>query len=744
MTTNNERASVIGTPLDRTDGVLKVTGRARYAGDFALPNMAHAVMVTSIIASGEIAAIDTAEAERMPGVRFVMTPFNAPRLPKGGKAAIQPPAGRTLSLLQDTTVHYNNEPVAVVVADTLEQARDAARHVRPRYRPSRATLDFDAARAGATRPEKAKDEPADTKHGDLTAGLQQAAARVDAIYTTPMQTHNPMEPHGTLAAWEGDSLTLYDATQYVTGARRTVAKTLGIDPAKVRVISPYVGGGFGCKGSAWSHVLLAAMAAQRAGRPVKLVLERPQMFGPVGGRPHTEQHMVLGAAQDGTLTAVRHDTLAHTAFMEDWLEPCGLVTRMLYECPNQATSHRLVRLNTGVPTFMRAPGEASGSVALECALDELAYALHMDPIALRLGNYAEQDPGKKLPFSSKSLRECYRVGAERFGWSRRTPAPRSMQADGQLVGMGMATATYPANRSPASAMARILPDGTALVRSGSQDLGTGTYTVMTQVAADALGLPPSRVRFELGDTTFPEAPVSGGSQSVASVAPAVRAACMAARLDLVRLAIGDSASPLSGATVEQVDIVDGWLVHRADASRREPVAAPIARRGGQPVEATLTARPGDEKKQFSMHSFGAVFAEVRVDADLGEIRVPRVTACYGVGRLLNRKTAHSQLTGGIVWGLGFALLEETLMDPNTGRIANANLAEYHVPVNADVGSIDVIVLDEDDPHINSLGAKGIGEIGIVGVAAAVANAVYHATGRRVRDLPLTLDKVIVA
>ncbi len=521
--------SVIGAPLDRTDGALKVTGRARYAADHPLPGLLHAVLVTSTVASGEIAAMDTTAAERMPGVRKVMTPFNAPRLPEGGKAgANSPPAGRVLNLLQDAAVHYNNQPVAVVVADTLEQARDAAAHIVIRYRTQTPELDFAAARSRAYKPEQALGEPADTVRGDMSADAA-AMVRIDATYSTPFECHNPMEPHATVAAWQGDMLTLYDATQYVSGVRKTVAKTLGVPPSHVRVVCPFVGGGFGCKGSVWSHVVLAAMAARETRRPVKLVLERPQMFGPVGGRPRTEQRVVLGAQIDGTLTVMRHEVMACTSFIEDWLEPCALVTRMLYAVPNQQTSHRLLKLNIGTPTFMRAPGEASGSFALECALDELADKLGMDPVALRLRNHADADPGKGLPFSSKSLRECYRDAAERFGWARRNPAPRSMRADGRLVGMGMATTTYPANRSSASAMARILPDGTALVQSGSQDLGTGTFTVMTQVAADALGLPPDKVRFELGDTDFPEAPVSGGSQSVASVAPAVQAAATAAR-----------------------------------------------------------------------------------------------------------------------------------------------------------------------------------------------------------------------
>jgi xanthine dehydrogenase YagR molybdenum-binding subunit len=489
-------------------------------------------------------------------------------------------------------------------------------------------------------------------------------------------------------------------------------------------------------------VVLAAMAARQVGRPVKLVLDRNQMFGPVGSRPVTEQRMVLAALADGRLAASRHDVIAYTSVIEDWTEPCALVTRMLYQCPNQETSHRLARMNLGTPTFMRAPGEATGSFALESAMDELACALGMDPLQLRLQNHAEEDPGKGLPWSSKSLRQCYALGAERFGWAGRNPQPRSMREGRKLVGWGMATATYPTNRSPAAAMARILPDGSAVVRSATQDLGTGTYTVMTQVAADALGLPPEKVRFELGDSSFPIAPVSGGSTTVASVAPAVHAAATAARLKLIGIAVADERSCLYGAHSDDVEVEDGWLRLRGQPSRRESMADIVVRHGGHPVEARADAAPGAEKQKFSMHAFGAVFVEVHVDEDLCEIRVPRVVGVYGVGKLMNRKTGYSQLMGGIVWGLGLALLEETVMDKRVGRAVNGNLAEYHVPVNADIGSIDVSVVDEDDPHVNPLGAKGIGEIGITGVAGAIANAVYHATGRRVRSLPITLDKLL--
>ena len=736
--------NVTGQALSRVDGIRKVTGSATFAAEHKLPRLAHAVMVTSTIPGGRISAIDSAAAENMPGVLAVLSHRNAPRLPAGGKAAAgRPPAGRVLNLLQDDKVYYNRQPVALVVADTLEHAAAAARQVRVSYQAEPAVTDFEQAKQHPVVPEKAKNAPADTSRGKLEEGIAAAATQIDVSYRTPMEHHNPMEPHATIAVWERDRLTLYDSTQYVSGDRDTVARTLGMAPDKVRVICPYVGGGFGCKGSTWSHVVLAAMAARRVGRPVKLALERPQMFGPVGGRPNTEQRMLLAAAKDGALTAMRHNVVASTSFQEDWLESSAMISRMMYAVPNQQTTHRLARLNIGTPTFMRAPGEATGSFALECAMDELAYELKVDPIQLRLRNYAARDPEKNKPWSSNALGECYRVGAERFGWAKRDPRPLAMREGNALVGMGVASATYPANRSAARASARILADGSAVVRSGTQELGTGTYTVMTQVAADALGLPVSKVRFELGDTMLPQAPVSGGSQTVASVAPAVQAAAEAVGEKLIALAIADRRSPLAGAARDDVSMEDGWLFLHSAPERREPYAAVVARNGGRAVEASAEASPGDEKEEYSMHSFGAVFAEVHVDAELGEIRVPRIVAAYGVGRLLNEKTGHSQLMGGVVWGVGMALMEQTEYDLRYGRAVNANLAEYHVPVNADIGAIDIVVVPEKDMHVNPLGAKGIGEIGITGVAAAIANAVYHATGKRVRDLPITLDKVLV-
>ena len=743
---------ITGQGIDRVDGKLKVCGRAPFAAEFQVADVAHAVIVMSTVPSGRIVRMDVAAALAAPGVIAVLTPMNAPRLPQGGKGAVNPPAGRVLSLLQDDVVSYNNQPIAVAVADTLERAAQAARLVRVTYANADAKLDFGAEKQRAYPPQKANREPTDKATGDIAAGFAAAATKLGAVYTTPVYHHNPMEPHATIAEWNGDKLTLHDATQNVGGVKTTLAKIFGIAPENVTVIDPFLGGGFGCKGSAWSHVALAAMCAKAVGRPVKLALERPQMFGSVGNRPHTEQTLALGADAGGKLTAVSHATIAETSVIEDWVETSSLTARMLYASPGIDSTHRITKLHIPTPTFTRAPGEASGNFALESAMDELAVATRLDPLELRLRNYAEQDPGKNRPFSSKSLRQCYAQGADRFGWARRNATPGAMRDGRWRVGYGMATATYPANRSAADASVRLLPDGTAIVRSATHDLGTGTYTVMSQVAADAIGIPVDKVRFELGDSRFPKAPGAGGSQSAASVSPAVHAAGTAMRQKLVELAIADPQSFAYRSDASQVTVVDGWL--RASSERPpigrplaalgggETIAALISRNGGVALETTAESKPGPERDQFSMHSFGAVFAEVRVDAALGIVRVPRVTGVYGVGTVLNAKTARSQMLGGIVWGIGMALLEESVRDGRDGRIVNGNLAEYHVPVNADIGAIDVSFVPETDPYVNPLGVKGIGEIGITGVPAAIANAVFNATGKRIRDLPITLDKLL--
>lgn len=731
----------IGEPIVRVDGPQKVTGKAKYAAEFEVPNVARAVMVLSTIGNGRIASMDTERAQHAPGVIAIMTPFNAPKLPQGGKAAVHPPAGRVLSLLQDDEVHYNNQPIAVVVADTLNQALYAASLIETRYQTISPNLDFEAGFPGA-HPGSHGNQPANVSVGNVDAGLAAAEVKIDQVYRTPKENHNPMEPHATIAHWEGEKLTLHDATQYISGVKQTVAKALGIPEDNVRVICPFTGGGFGCKGSTWSHVVLAAMAAKVVKRPVKIVLERPQMFGPVGGRPQTYQHIVLGAKRDGTLTAILHDVYSHTSVIEDFTEPSSAPTRMLYACPNISTSQKLVPLNVGTPTFQRAPGESTGTFALEIAMDELAYKLHMDPIQLRLKNYAQIDPTSSKHFSSKHLRECYEQGAEQFGWAKRNPQPRSHREGHNLIGYGMATATYPANRSSAGATVRLEPGGRVVVASGSQDLGTGTYTIMAQVAAATLYLPIDAIHAELGDTTMPHAPVSGGSQSAASVTPAVQAAAQQARLKLLTLATRDAASHFHGASTEELDFKNGNIFRKSTPDTSEKFTTLLARNGNQAVSATATAQPDQDVEQYSTHSWGAVFAEVAVDETLGMSHVRRVVAVYDIGTLLSGKTGKSQLIGGIVWGVSLALHESTHIDPRNGRPVNNNLAEYHVPVNADIGEIGVVTLNIPDKIFDPLGARGIGEIGITGAAGAVANAIYHATGKRIREAPITPDKLM--
>jgi xanthine dehydrogenase YagR molybdenum-binding subunit len=730
--------TAIGEPVTRVDGVAKVTGTAKYAAEFQIPQVAYAVMVTSTIANGRIQRMETVAAQRAPGVLAVMTPANALKLPQGGKAAVHPPAGRVLSLLQDDLVHYNNQPIAVVVAETLNEALYAASLVQVRYQVQPAQLDFDAGFPTAHPGGHGKD-PSDVEAGQLAAGMAAGEVKVDEVYLTPMQNHNPMEPHATIAEWHGEQLTLHDATQYISGVKQSVARALGLPDDNVRVECPFTGGGFGSKGSTWSHVVLAAMAAKMVNRPVKLVLERPQMFGPVGGRPRTHQHIVLAAKHDGTLTAMQHDVYTHTSVIEDFTEPSSNVTRMLYASPAIQTSQKLVPLTLGTPTFQRAPGEATGTFALEIAMDELACKLNMDPLQLRLKNYAEKDPTSNKPFSSKNLRQCYAQGAERFGWAKRNPQPRSMKEGNEWIGWGMATATYSANRSAASALVQFEPGGRVTVASGSQDLGTGTYTIMAQTAAATLNLRVELVDAKLGDSRMPKSPVSGGSQTAASLMPAVQAAAKQAQLKLLTAAAGDIGSPLHGAQPDELEFKNGRIIHKGQPESGESFTAFLARNGNDPLGAVASAEPEQDSQQYSNHSWGAVFAEVAVDESLGMPRVRRITGVYDIGTLLNEKTGKSQLIGGIVWAVGFALHEASHADERNGRIVNNNLAEYHVPVNADIGEIDVSVVGIPDTKFNPLGARGIGEIGITGASAAVANAIYHATGKRIRNAPITPD-----
>jgi xanthine dehydrogenase YagR molybdenum-binding subunit len=708
--------AVIGQPVSRVDGRTKVTGAATYAAEFDAAGQAHGVIVRSTVASGRIASIDGAAAERAPGVIAVLTHRNAPRLAyRPHKGAPDPAVGERLHVLQDDRVSHQGQPIALVIAEILEQATHAAALVRVAYVPE--TGATDVTRAEPVLPAQEKTDqgttrPPETRRGDPEAALGSAEVKIDQTYVIPRENHNPIEMHATIAAWDGDRLTLWDKTQWVHNTADEIAAVFGIPAENVRVVSPFVGGAFGSGLRTWPHVTLAALGARVAGRPVKVMLSRREMYYGVGYRPHTVQRVALGASRDGRLAAIVHDGYQETSTYEEFSEALLNASRFLHSCPNVYTRHRLAPMNVHTPTYMRAPGEASGVFALESAMDELAVALNVDPVELRLRNEPDQDEFKKLPFSSRSTRECYQVAAERFGWSGRNPEPRSMRDGRWLIGWGMATATYPMNFAPASAMARLLPDGTAEVASAASDMGPGTWTSMTQVAAETLGLPVERVKFTLGDTRLPRAPVHGGSLTMASVGSAVQAACRRAREDV---------------------LARGGANDLADAMHRL----------GRPVEASADVKPGDENQRFSMHAFGAVFVEVAVDPDLGETRVRRIVGAYGAGRIVNPKMTRSQCIGGMIGGIGMALMEHSVVDVRNGRVPNANFAEYAVPVHADAPSVmDVIFVEEHDPHVNPLGVKGVGEIAMVGVAPAITNAIFHATGKRIRDLPVTPDKLL--
>jgi xanthine dehydrogenase YagR molybdenum-binding subunit len=727
----------------RYEGIAKVTGKIKYAGEFAEPftkaDMAYAYVVQSTIACGTILSIDRAAADKAPGVLAILTPFNAPRLSQGPP---QPPARRHLSLLQDADVFYNGQPVALVVAKSLNEAKAAAAMLKFKYAEKPALMNFEGRVAEARWPKNPGKEPAGNHRGDVEASFAKSAVIVENTYVTPIQNHNPMEPHATIAWWDGPKLNVYDATQYITGDRMSLAKTLNIPLDYVHVVDPVVGGGFGCKGSMWSHVPLCAMAAKLTGKPVKLVLEREQMFGPVGARPSTINRIKLGASADGKLLAMQQDVVMNASVMEDFVEHAEGPTKNLYMSESNSVSAKVVDVNLGVSTFMRAPGEAPGTAVLEIAMDELAEKLKMDPVQLRLVNYAEKDPSHDRPWTDKHLRECYAQAAERFGWSKRSATPGTLVEGNDLIGYGMATATYSANRSAAQAVVRLLPGGRMFVGSGTQDLGTGTYTIMAQQAAAGLGIDPTLVEVKLGDSTLPKAPVSGGSQSSASVLPAIDDATTQLKLKLADLAIADPQSPLHGLKTLDIEAREGKLVDKNDTTKSDSLSDLIARNGNKPVEAMGSAEPAESKDSMSSQSWGAVFAEVAVDKDTHMVKVRRVVATYDIGTLLNEKTGMNQLMGGIVWSISFALYEQAHIDPVYGRVVNESLAEYHVPVNADIGTMDITVLNIPDMKFNPVGSRGIGEIGNTGAAAAVANAIYNATGIRVREYPITPDKLM--
>ncbi|HEX3807225.1 MAG TPA: xanthine dehydrogenase family protein molybdopterin-binding subunit [Gaiellaceae bacterium] len=683
MTETLQRA--IGAPLDRIEGGEKVAGEATYAYEYEAGGAVYVVGVAATIAKGRVVSVDESS---VPDALAVIWHGNAPKLEQVEDGE--------LALFQSPEVAYRSQWVAAVIAETYAAAQEAERALRIEYDADEHDVVLKEDHPRLYTPEKVNPSfPSDTDEGDFDGAFAAAEVSVDATYRTPAEHNNPMEPHATIAVWDGDGVTLYDSNQGVGPVRKAVASAFGIDPSKVRVIAPHVGGGFGSKGTPRPNVILATMAAKIVGRPAKVAVTRQQMFAVTGYRTPTIQRVRLGATRAGELIAIAHDVVEQTSTVTEFAEQTAVPTRMMYASPNRRTSHRLVKLDVPTPSWMRAPGECPGMFALESALDELARELGLDPIDLRIRNEPEIDPESGNRFSTRNLVGCLREGAERFGWKE---APRR---DGRiLVGTGVASSTYPARRQPSQATARAERDGSFVVQIAAADIGTGARTALTQIAADTLEVGVERVRVEIGDTRFPQAMIAGGSMGTSSWGAAVVKAC-----------------------------------RMLDARLEEEL----------PVEVhadTADEAAGIEREPLASHGFGAQFVEVHVDADTGEVRIPRALGVFATGRIMNAKTARSQFIGGMTMGISMALLEESRMEPRFGDYLNHDLASYHVAVNADVPRIDVHWLDEVDEHVNPMGAKGIGEIGIVGTAAAVANAVFDATGVRVRDLPITPAKLV--
>jgi xanthine dehydrogenase YagR molybdenum-binding subunit len=741
-----ERDGFLGMPLDRVDGQSKVKGETRFTAEFEMPDVAHATLVYSTIAKGKVSKINTGRAKRAGGVLEIFTYQNMPGM-------VAPPlvdltdlkkgmAASDLPILQDASVHWDGQPIAVVVAETLEQAEHAASLVAVEYQIDCAAVSFDAIKAQAFVPSDVMGEPATIKIGSVEKGMQEAEVRVDHVYLTPRYNHNAIEPHATIAFWNDGRLAVLDSTQSVYTTARSLALIFKLEPDDVQVVAPFVGGGFGGKGGLWNHTPLCAAAAKALKRPVKLSLSREGVYRAVGGRTAAEQRIALGANQDGRLCAVLHTGLTATTEHGRYAEQCTFPTRHLYASPNIFIEQKVINLDTVANTWMRAPGESIGTFALESAMDELAYALRMDPIELRRVNEPAKDPTKNTPFSSRHLTEAYRQGAEKFGWNARNPEPRSRREGKWLIGQGVATAYYPFFRFPVKARVCIFADGKAVVQTPAAEMGMGTATVQIQHAADRLGIPLELISFHYGDSKLADTPVmAGGSNQTASIFAVVQAAVEDVHRQLLNLARKDPVSPLASAKYEELEARDGGL-YRIGEKSSGATYSDILRKAKQDfVEVEKESGPPMELMKYSMASYGAQFCEVRVHEETGEVRVSRWLCSLDSGRIVNPKTATSQLRGGIIMGIGMALTEETLFDDRRGRIMNPSLAEYHVPVNLDVPDIEIHFLnipDEQAPY----GGRGIGEIGITGAAAAIANAVYHAIGKRVRDLPITLDKLL--
>jgi len=740
-------APYIGIATSRVDGIAKVTGAAKYAAEFNAPGLAHGSVVTATIAKGRVTHIDTSAAMRVKGVLAVLTHENRPAMADDDKAYKDEtaPDGSPYRPLYDSKIMFNGQPIALVVAETSEIARFAASLVKADYEREPHVTDIYRQRDQAMQP-KAPTNPSEAMfmppkpRGTPDQALAAAAVRHEGEYYVPIEHHNPMELYGSTAIFEQDGkLTVYDKTQGVQNVQKYLCGVFGMKPEDVRVMSAFMGGGFGSGLRPQFQVVLAVLAARALQRSVRVALTRQQMYV-LGYRPAMIQRIAIGANSGGTLDVITHDSVTGTSQYEDFYRQETGWSGLLYKSPNAKYAHRLAKLDLASGCDMRAPSAASAVYALEAAMDELAVALKLDPLELRLRCYSDRDQNEDKPFSSKALRECYQQGADAFGWARRSPEPRSMRDGSELVGWGMATGVWEALQVPIAVRITLSANGHADIACATSDIGTGTYTIMAQVAAETLGLPLDNISVKMGDSSLPQSPVEGGSWIATSVANAIVTTAGAIRDELLRLAKQMPNSPLADVAPEDVALTDGKLVSRRDNARAVSVTDAMRHGAVDRIEQEKTTSPAQDHTR-ARNTHVAHFVEVKVDEQLGVIRVTRAVSAVAAGRILNPKTAGSQILGGVVWGIGMALHEETHVDHRFGRIMNANIAEYHVPVHADVEDIKVIFVDEQDDS-NPLGLKGVGEIGIVGAAAAVANAVYHATGKRVRDLPITLDKLL--
>jgi xanthine dehydrogenase YagR molybdenum-binding subunit len=738
----------VGSPRSRVDGPAKVTGAAPYAAEFDAPDLVFGYVMSSAVAKGRIARIDTAAAEAVPGVLKVYTHENRPRtawLDYNYKDQVAPP-GDPFRPLYDDTVLYSGQPIALVMAEEFGIARYAASLVTAEYETEEHQTDLHLARVEAYEPPKKRSgvSPPPKPRGDAMKAYAAAPVRVTGEYEIAPEHHNPMEPHASTVVWEGGGkLTVHDKIQGVQNSQGYVTGVFGLSKDDVRVISPFVGGGFGSGLRPQYQLFLAVMAALDLERSVRVELTRDQMFT-FTHRPQTINTVLLGAGPDGALQALKHDAVQGTSQFEDYQEVVVNWSGLLYHAPNLELGYQVAKLDTYTPGDMRAPGAPLGTFAIESAMDELAYTLGVDPVELRLRNYTDSDENTGKFYTSKELRACYREGAERFGWSKRNPQPRSMREGRELIGWGMATGVWEAQMSKTSARAVLTADGKLEVASATADIGTGTYTILTQIGADALGLDMEDVTARIADSSLPTSPVEGGSWTAASAGTAVQLACDTVRETLFKHARKTDGSALADASLQDVTFANGRIVLRADPSRSVTFAEAMRAGGVDRIESEETASPSTlNQMRYSAYTHSAIFVEVRVDEELGVMRVTRIVNAVAAGKILNPKTARSQVLGGVVWGISMALHEESMADHNLGRFMNHNLAEYHIPVNADIHDIDVIFIEEHDDKASPIGVKGLGEIGIVGTPAAVANAIYHATGKRIRKLPITVDKLLL-